>query len=177
MAHATRPTLDRTASMQKLMLLQSQQEVLQRRLSLQVPIDAPFTTPSPSLSSSPTSTRSSFSWSPESEYPATQPIPTQPGMAHSNHRRHSVDDHQNDDSRKLAEINQQIKATLTELLNTESVRNDSKYRAWIQERLMDAERNIRRNRRHHSSGDREMAASIADHFSPHGSLPTRMTWH
>jgi hypothetical protein len=163
--------------MQKLMLLQSQQEVLQRRLSLHVPTDAPFTTPSPSLSSSPTSSRSSYSWSPEPEYSSTRPIPTQPDTAHSSQRRHSHDDLHNEDSRKLSEVNQQIKATLTELLNTESVRSDSKFRAYIQERLMDAEHNIRRNRRHHSSGDREMAASIADHFSPHASLPTRMTWH
>lgn len=160
------------------MFLQSQQEVLQRRLSLQVPSDAPFTTPSPSLSSSPTSTRSSFSWSPEPEYyTSTRPIPTQPGMAHHSHHRHSVDYPPSEDARKLSEINQQIKATLTELLNTESVRNDDKYRAWIQERLMDAEHCIRRNRRRHSNGDRQMAASIADHISPHPSLPTRWISH
>lgn len=161
--------------MQKLQLLSSQQEVLRRRLSLQVPSAAPLTPSSPefgSLASSPISSRSYTlsSWSGESDYTSTRPIPTEPGMAH----RHSIDDPHTEDAQKLCEINNQIKATLTELLNTESVRSDEKYRAWIQERLMDAEQQIRKQRRRHSSGDREMAASIATHISP--GFSSRMTW-
>jgi len=67
----------------------------------------------------------------------------------------------------MFEINKEIKATLTELLNTESVRSDEKYRQWIQERLMDAEQQIRRQRRRRSSSstvDREFASSIAEHM-------------
>lgn len=77
-----------------------------------------------------------------------------------------VDESQSNDSHKLCMVNQQIKATLTELINTESVRSDEKYRSWVLEKLMDAEQQIRKQRRRHSSGDREMAASIATHFSP-----------
>jgi predicted component of type VI protein secretion system len=80
------------------------------------------------------------------------------------HRRGSDPLSDTTDSQKLFEINQQMKATLTELLNTDSVRADDKYRAWIQERLMDAEHQIRRQRRRRSSSDREMAESIHEHF-------------
>jgi len=68
------------------------------------------------------------------------------------------------ESHKLYEINQQIKATLTELLNTDSVKQDDKFRVWVQGRLMDAELEMRRQRRRRSSVDREIAESIAEHF-------------
>lgn len=172
-ARASSLTPFKTDSMQRLQVLESQQEVLRRRLALQVPAAAPMTAGSPelnSLSSSPVSSRSAFasSWSPELEYTSAHPMPI---MGH----RHSIDDTHVEDSHKLYEINQQIKATLTELLNTESVRSDDKYRAWIQERLMDAERQIRKQRRRHSSGDRMMAASIATHMSPTAFSPP-MHW-
>jgi len=48
---------------------------------------------------------------------------------------------------KLVHINQQIKTTLTELLNCESVRNDRQYRMWVQTRLMDAEKELKHTRR------------------------------
>jgi len=47
---------------------------------------------------------------------------------------------------KLLNVNLQIKTTLTELLNYDSVRNDKRYRAWVQSRLMDAERELKRSR-------------------------------
>ena len=47
---------------------------------------------------------------------------------------------------KLKMVNQQIKSTLTELLNCESVRSDRRYRMWVQTRLMDAERELKRDR-------------------------------
>ncbi|PSN64399.1 hypothetical protein BS50DRAFT_602111 [Corynespora cassiicola Philippines] len=147
--------------MQRYMLLSSQQEVLRRRLSLHVPCAAPMTAASPefqSLSSSPTSGGTYL------PYPTnTNPIPVQPGMGH----RHSIDDPHIEDSHRLCEINQQLKATLTELLNTDSVRADGKYRAWVQGRLMDAEQQIRREKRRRSSGsneEREIATSIAEHL-------------
>jgi hypothetical protein len=59
--------------------------------------------------------------------------------------RHNIADPE--DAHKLFHVNKDIKATLTELLNTESVRSDGKYRQWIQERLMEAEQQIRRQRR------------------------------
>lgn len=79
--------------------------------------------------------------------------------------RTSTDDMHTDETHKLAEINQQIIATLTELLNTESVRSDDKSRAWIQDRLMEAEHQIRRQRRRHSSNsERDFASAIAHHL-------------
>ena len=45
-------------------------------------------------------------------------------------------------------VNQQIKATLTELLNCEGVKQDRWYCVWVQMRLMDAERELKEGRRH-----------------------------
>jgi len=50
------------------------------------------------------------------------------------------------DEMKLKDVNQQIKSTLTDLLNCESVRGDRRYRMWIQTRLMDAEKELKTNR-------------------------------
>ncbi|OAK94613.1 hypothetical protein IQ06DRAFT_233528 [Phaeosphaeriaceae sp. SRC1lsM3a] len=157
MAPLSRPTLCRNESMQKYLLLSAQKEALQRRIALQLPFGAPREPSSPefqSLSSSP-------DWSPSyaSPYPsATDPIATKTGMA----SRTSTDDMHTDESHKLAEINQQIIATLTELLNTEAVRHDDKSRAWIQDKLMEAEHQIRRERRRHSSNsERDFASAIA----------------
>jgi hypothetical protein len=86
-----------------------------------------------------------------------------------------MDDMHTDESQKLAEINQQIVATLTELMNTESVRSDERNRAWIQEKLMEAEHQIRRQRRRHSSNaERDFASSIAQHLEL--GLNTSKTW-
>ncbi|KAF2240848.1 hypothetical protein BU26DRAFT_442068, partial [Trematosphaeria pertusa] len=160
-------------SVQKYMLLSSQQEVLRRRLSLHIPTSAPMTASSPefqSLASSPVYSRPTYAvpWSADPDYASawpspTEPIPAQPGMVH----RNTIDDPHCEDSHKMCEINQEIKATLTELLNTDSVRSDEKYRAWVQARLMDAEHQIRQQRRRRSSGsivDREFASSIAEHL-------------
>jgi len=157
-------------SMQKYMLLSSQQEVLRRRLSLQIPAATPMSALSPefqSLSSSPSFSGPAYaaSWTVEPENITTHPmsaypIPTNAGACH----RHNTEESQTEDAHRLYEINQQIKATLTELLNTDSVRNNEKYRLWIQGRLMDAEKQMRRQRRRRSSVDREIAESIAEHF-------------
>lgn len=50
------------------------------------------------------------------------------------------------DEMKLKDVNQQIKSTLTELLNCESVRGDRRYRMWIQTRLMDTEKELKKDR-------------------------------
>jgi len=52
-----------------------------------------------------------------------------------------------DDEHKLQDVNLQIKGTLTELLNCESVRCDRRYRMWVQTRLMNAERELTRARK------------------------------
>lgn len=51
-----------------------------------------------------------------------------------------------EEEQKLQQVNQQIKTTLTELLNCDSVRTDRRYRMWIQTRLMDAERELKGGR-------------------------------
>jgi hypothetical protein len=89
--------------------------------------------------------------------------------------RTSIDDMHTDEAHKLAEINQQIIATLTDLLNTDSVRSDDKSRAWIQEKLMEAEHQIRRQRRRHSSNsERDFASAIAHHLDL--GINTSKTW-
>lgn len=48
-----------------------------------------------------------------------------------------------DDEQQLLNVNQQIKTVLTELLNCEGVKHDRAYRMWIQEKLMDAEKELK----------------------------------
>lgn len=157
--------------MQKYMLLSAQKEALQRRMALEIPFNKPMTASSPefqSLSSSPT-------WSPKytSPYPTTDPVATAPRTSIG--PRISLDDTHTAESRRLSELNHQIVATLTELMNTESVRSDEKHRAWIQERLMEAEHQIRRERRRHSStAERDFASAIAHQLEV--GLSTSKTW-
>lgn len=162
--------------MQRYLLLSAQKEALQRKMAMEIPFGAPMTVTSPefqSLSSSPT-------WSPR--YSAPYPSATDPVPASSTTNmaaRTSIDDMHTEESQRLNEINHQIVATLTELLNTDSVRSDEKHRAWIQERLMDAEHQIRRERRRHSSiashnADRNFASAIAQQLEL--GLNTSKTW-
>jgi hypothetical protein len=51
-----------------------------------------------------------------------------------------------DTEMKLKNVNLQIKTTLTDLLNCESVRGDKRYRMWVQTRLMDTEKELRGSR-------------------------------
>jgi hypothetical protein len=156
--------------MQKYILLAAQKEAVQRRMSMAVPFSLPMSTSSPefqSLSSSPASPTDYTSTYPT----ATEPVPTRPGTV----SRTSVDDMHTEESHKLYEINQQIVATLMELLNTDAMKTDPKYRAFIQEKLMESEHQIRRQRRRHSSNaEREQASSIAHHLEL--GLNTSKTW-
>ena len=157
--------------MQKYMLLSAQKEALQRRMAMEIPFSTPMTPGSPefqSLSSSPTSSNHA------APYPmASDPMPT--SSRTSTTPRTSVYGVHTEESQKLAEINQQIVATLTELLNTDCIRNDEKQRAWIQERLMEAEHQIRRERRRHSSNvGGDFASAIAQHLEL--GLNTSKTW-
>jgi len=152
--------------MQKYRRLSNQQENLRRRLSLQIPSPAPLTAHTlESLSSSATTSRTSLNNEPY----YTSPMSAYPTPGSSFDLHNMAIDNQSDEGRTLYEINQQMKATLTELLNTDAVKNDDKFRFWIQGRLMDTEAEMRRQRRRRSSGDREFAENIAEHFE-HGSL-------
>lgn len=67
----------------------------------------------------------------------------------------------------LYEINQQIKTTLTELLNCNSVKHDKMFRAWVQTRLMDAEHQLKRQRKRRSSVSQETMRTFEHSFSGH----------
>jgi hypothetical protein len=124
--------------MEKYNRLSAQSEVLRQRLSISLnspydeansPTLTPFTTPERA--------QSSYSQLHSSEQP--YPLPTW-----SPYGTISPEE-------TLYEINQQIKSTLTELLNCEGVKHDKSYRQWVQGRLMDAEMELRRQRRRRSS--------------------------
>jgi hypothetical protein len=53
----------------------------------------------------------------------------------------------------LYEVNHAIKSTLTDLLNCEAVKCDDKWRMWCQARLMDAELELKRQRRRRVSAE------------------------
>jgi hypothetical protein len=75
--------------------------------------------------------------------------------------RDTVKDSSGNKSYTPSESNQ-LKATLTELLNTELAHSNKAIRAWAQARLMHVERQNRKERCLH--GDTETAASIATHI-------------
>ncbi|PVH92641.1 hypothetical protein DM02DRAFT_619824 [Periconia macrospinosa] len=102
-----------------------------------------------------------------SSSPAQMTVPSLPTTLSTKPRhKNTIEDPRTEDSYRLGEINQQLKVTLTELLNTEFVCSNEKNRLWIQERLMDTEQQIRKQRCRYSSGDHETTASIATYFSP-----------
>ncbi|CAK4032219.1 Hypothetical predicted protein [Lecanosticta acicola] len=61
---------------------------------------------------------------------------------------------------RLYDVNAEIKSTLMELLNTEAVRSDGKMRAWIQSKLMEAEMELKKQRRHNSGRRRSSTPRI-----------------
>ncbi|KAI0423802.1 hypothetical protein F5Y09DRAFT_326367, partial [Xylaria sp. FL1042] len=52
---------------------------------------------------------------------------------------------------KLFNVNEEMKRALTELLNCEAVRQDRAMRTWVQTRLLETEKELRRGRRRRSS--------------------------
>ncbi|KAI1294356.1 hypothetical protein F5Y03DRAFT_399656 [Xylaria venustula] len=55
------------------------------------------------------------------------------------------------DEQKLFDVNEGMKRALTELLNCEPVRQDKAMRTWVQTRLLETEKELRRGRRRRSS--------------------------
>ena len=82
--------------------------------------------------------------------------------------RYNFDYSHTEGSCSLDEINQHLKAVLTELLNMESVRSEEKYRSYLQKLLLDIEQQRRKQRRRDSRKDWAMAASIAAQLQRHG---------
>lgn len=167
--HDTKAQQDLT--LQAYIQLSTQKDNIQNRLAFASPSAtvSPVSAPSPTnlFSLSPVKSLGSplqpnnYHSSISSYLSSSQPIAAMP------HPGLSMPTAQSDmDEDRLAEVNHQIKATLTELLNHESVRHDDSFRHWVQERLMEAEaetRKQRRRSRRRSSIDREAVSnSIAE---------------
>jgi hypothetical protein len=159
---STQKSPERGFALQKYLLLHSQHDALQKHLNQ-------ITNSFPTTSQSPDRTRhASLSSSPGSSDKAM--FLSSPAWETRNHRRggnirssrrpalkqrrsslptvidESILGEIEQDEMKLKEVNQNIKSTLTELLNCESVRGDRRYRMWIQTRLMDAEKELKQDR-------------------------------
>jgi hypothetical protein len=159
-------SLERANALQKYLMLHSQREALEAALNNNASscVIAP---PSPSCARSRGTSLSSISEL-EAVYPSlTAPveskqlrhctiIPDEPhvrsepaenvssllGVIHDNVR--SEDKEKEDE---LNNINKEIKSTLTNLLNCDGVKDDRRYRSWVQTRLMDIEKELLEFRR------------------------------
>lgn len=164
----TQKSPERAFALQKYLLLHSQHDALQKHLN-QISSSIPA---APSKSRSPDRTRhSSLSSSPGSSSEDSMFLASSPPRVIRSHQRsgsipssrqrppmtkrrsslptvidESIIDEIQEDEMKLKEVNLQIKCTLTDLLNCESVRADNRYRIWVQTRLMDAERELKVSR-------------------------------
>lgn len=167
---------DRASALQKYLLLNSQREALWKRLESisRSPSSTTSMPSSPAMSSSSPLTASfPTTYYNQQRYlqhlgtsyanPLITPVaetlpeaPSQPASAALQTRRSSLPatpwrmtsspSELEGEELKLINVNQEIKATLTDLLNCESVRNDKQFRMWIQTRLMDAERELKNSR-------------------------------
>jgi len=150
---------ERGLALQKYLLLHSQHDALQKHLSLITPSHASppsnshlrRTSQTSSLSSSPSD--DSYLSSPPRfhQRSGSLPRPNRPVMKTRRSSLPAVIDESllgemEEDESKLKSVNQQIKSTLTDLLNCESVRGDRRYRMWVQTRLMDAEKELKGSR-------------------------------
>lgn len=153
------------------MRLNHESDRLRQRLSLalslhtSLPFSSRKSSTSPSSGSASRGESSHYSWRSTSQSPVMSPrterhdgflneacpTPPLPGSQQSHVSRTRAD---SADETALFEVNQQIKATLTELLNCQDVKSDQDFRSWVQERLMEAEQEIRRQRRRKSSAER-----------------------
>lgn len=153
---------DRSFALQKYLLLHSQNDAIQRRLSetqaphepLSSPEHHPRTRRNSSLSSTTSITSSHTRSTSQSFTPIYEEIPLQqtydrPPLNRS--RRSSLPPSLSstnpttleDDEQQLLNVNQQIKTVLTDLLNREDVKRDQVCRMWVQEKLMEAEREMK----------------------------------
>lgn len=164
MSHPTQKSPEWAFTLQKYLLLHSQHDALQKHLNEILPPDPD--TASSSFTDYPLRSRhGSLPSSPISEDKFFIP-PSPPYRNHvrggsisqttalnlpSQRRRFSLPvvisestlDLIVEEETKLKHVNQQIKSTLTELLNCESVKNDKSCRLWVQTRLMAAERELK----------------------------------
>jgi len=180
LSNPTQKSPERAFTLQKYLILHSQHDALQKHLNSISP-PSPFSStsssasPTPSPSTSPTTGYRNhhrrFSTSPINELPVA-PVSSMPKRPSIRKRRSSLpptldtaNEHAvREDEQKLQNVNEQIKTTLTELLNIESVRADRRYRMWVQSRLMDAEKELR-TARSRSVSSRRASVDFAN-FDP-----------
>jgi hypothetical protein len=175
---------ERAFALQKYLLLHSQHEALSKHLNeINTTSSPPSRSPDRLVSSTPHSELSSFSSSPESPSPHLSarsplnlmhqrrsgsipaPSPTRPRIIKRRSSLPIVIDESileeiEEEEGKLKDVNEQIKCTLTDLLNCESVRKDNRYRMWVQTRLMDTERELKGGRVKSCSRRRESDAGL-----------------
>jgi hypothetical protein len=153
---------ERGLALQKYLLLHSQHDALQKHLT-QITTSMP-----PTPTASPSRSPDRFRYGSLSSSPNTDDgyLSSSPPSAIRNHRRsgsmqvprprlrtrrsslptvidESILGEIAEEEMKLKSVNQQIKSTLTNLLNCESVRGNQRYRMWVQTRLMDAEKELK----------------------------------
>ena len=145
-----RKEAERGLALQKYLLLHSQHDALQKHLSKITPaVQIPQSSEKArhaSLSSSPGSDEGYLSSSPTFRHhqragsvPRHRPMLKQRRSSLPATIDESIIGEMEEDELKIQSVNQQIKSTLTELLNCQSVRADDRYRKWVQTRLMDTE--------------------------------------
>lgn len=130
-AHAS---MLQNGALERYQTLQAEQRDLRRRLS-QDGDDA---------------SRSSSVSSESSGYASTSTPPTVPSLARLVSARPPAWAPRSTDARRLFDVDNQIKSTLTHLLNCKSVKENASYRSWVQSRLMDTQMELRQQRRRRS---------------------------
>ncbi|KAI8630053.1 hypothetical protein F5Y19DRAFT_475000 [Xylariaceae sp. FL1651] len=164
---AATPGHDLDFSMQKYLLLYSRHEELCQHLYELCPSYSPSwatTTTSPSASptrsfmnsSNPSPPHKLSSSSSRDQWRKSQPRASSSGSRLSSNQLEPVLDESLIEEmaageQKLFDVNESIKRALTELLNCEAVRQDRAMRTWVQTRLMETEKELRRGRRRRSS--------------------------
>jgi len=162
---------------QSYMVLHSQQTSVRRRLSASS--SSSSRSPSPEVSptkgaSAPSSPRHSPSLTPvtacyHNRRPSRQLAQRRPSVPCILER---PDDEA--DEHKLDDLTRRIKSTLTDLLNCENVKHDSRMRLWVQARLMDAQHEMNDHKR---STINEGTAAQADaaHSALSGEEPRKLS--
>ncbi|KIW05653.1 uncharacterized protein PV09_03519 [Verruconis gallopava] len=151
--------MDRDEYLERYARLSLQSEALRRRLSINSPTnEGLFCVDSMSPESSPSAHRPSVSAQAHRySFPSAQVWPTPQATPDAWKSPES----EQEDEANLYEINHQIKCLLTDLLNCDSVKSDKVYRTWVQARLMDAEHELKRQRRRRSSAAQETMRTIS----------------
>jgi len=144
--------------------LSAQSETLRRRLSLTLQSPGSEIT-SPPIT--PFATERTLNYMGQNSQPYPMPI-------WSPHTYH--DPTVDADELSLYELNQQIKSTLMALLNCEEVKRDKATRAWVQSALMNAEHELKRQRRRRSSVVTNETLKAFDSTASWSCGPSSGTW-